>query len=275
VTLTDDLAAAFDPVELCQRAGMVPDPWQADVLRSTDRRLCLSCARQVGKSTCASLLAVWQGVYQPGSLTLMAAPTLRQAGELFRRSMALYRTLGRPVAAEQENVTSMTLENGSRIVSLPGDERTIRSFSSVSLCLIDEAARVDDALMAALEPMVAISGGRIILMSTPFGKRGFFFSATQDPRWRTITIRADECPRWSADDIAGFRNSHGEWLYRQEILGEFVDASGQMFRTDDIDIAIRAGRDLAVTVAPLFGRDGRTALSRHRPEVIDAKAAAC
>jgi hypothetical protein len=275
MTLTDDLAAALDPAELCQRVGMVPDPWQLGVLRSADRRLVLSCGRQTGKSTCASLLAVHEGVYHPGSLTLMAAPTLRQAGELFRRSMALYRTLGRPVAAEQENVTSMTLENGSRIVSLPGDERTVRSFSGAGLVLIDEAARAEDALMAALEPMTAISGGRIILMSTPWGKRGFFWEATSDSRWRTVTIRADECPRWSAEDLEGFRNSHGEWLYRQEILGEFVDASGQMFRTDDIDIAIRAGRDLAVTVAPLFGRDGRTACTHHRPEVIDPKAAAC
>ncbi|MGD0894548.1 MAG: terminase family protein [Acidimicrobiales bacterium] len=275
MTLADDLAAALDPAELCRRVGMVPDPWQLEVLRAPERRIALAIGRQVGKSTCASLLAVHHAVYDPGCLVLMAAPTLRQAGELFRRAMTLYRTLGRPVASETENALSLTLENGSRIVSLPGEERTVRGFAGAALVLIDEAARVDDAMMAALEPMVAISGGRIILMSTPWGKRGFFFYATQDPRWRTFVVRADECPRWKPDDLEGFRDSRGEWLYRQEILAEFIDASGQMFRTDDIDIAIRAGRDGAVTVAPLFGRDGRTALTHHRPEVIEAKAASC
>ncbi len=275
MTLADDLAAALDPAELCRRVGMVPDPWQLAVLRAPERRIALAIGRQVGKSTCASLLAVHHAVYDPGSLVLMAAPTLRQAGELFRRGMALYRTLGRPVASETENALSLTLENGSRIVSLPGEERTVRGFAGAALVLIDEAARVDDAMMAALEPMVAISGGWIILMSTPWGKRGFFWQATQDPRWRTFVVRADECPRWKADDLEGFRDSRGEWLYRQEILAEFIDASGQMFRTDDVDAAIRAGRDGAVTLAPLFGRDGRTALTHHRPEVIEAKAASC
>jgi hypothetical protein len=133
--------------------------------------------------------------------------------------------------------------------------------------IIDEAARVTDELLTALSPMVAISGGRIIAMSTPFGKRGWFYEATRSPGWKTITVRADECPRWSADDLEEFRNHRGDWLYRQECLAEFVDASGMMFRSDDIDAAFEAGELDATDLAPLFGRSG-AALPRNRPEVL-------
>jgi hypothetical protein len=57
----------------------------------------------------------------------------------------------------------LTLSNGARIIALPGKEETIRGFSGVTLLVIDEAARVLDDLYQACRPMLAVSGGRIIL----------------------------------------------------------------------------------------------------------------
>ena len=71
-----------------------------------------------------------------------------------------------------DNETSLLLPNGSRIVGLPGMEATVRGFSAVSLMLIDEASRVDDAMYKALRPMLAVGQGDLWLMSTPCGKRG-------------------------------------------------------------------------------------------------------
>jgi hypothetical protein len=51
---------------------------------------------------------------------------------------------------------SLLFPNGSRIVGLPGIEVTVRGFSAVSLLLIDEASRVDDAMYKALHPMLAV-----------------------------------------------------------------------------------------------------------------------
>ncbi len=61
------------------------------------------------------------------------------------------------------------LENGSRIVSLPGTEGTIRSYSAVRLLLVDEASRVDDDTIAAVRPMLAVSGGQLIALSDARG----------------------------------------------------------------------------------------------------------
>ena len=258
--LAVDLATALDPVYLCQRIGLQPDDWQAQVLRISARRILLVTGRQVGKTTVAAVLAVHQAVYWPASLVLMTAPSLRQAQEVFRRSLTLYRQVGRVVPSEAENALSLTLENGSRIVSLPGDERTVRGYSAASLVLIDEAARVPDDMLDALLAMVAISGGRVVAMSTPWGKRGWFYDKAQDPRWYTVTVRSDECPRWSTEDLEDFRNSRGDLTYRQECLAEFVDASGQMFNTEDVDAAFHASQ--ADEVLPLFGATGLSLLQR-------------
>lgn len=47
--------------------------------------------------------------------------------------------------------------------------------SAVSLLLVDEASRVTNDLCLAVGPMLEVSWGTLWLMSTPCGKRGFFW----------------------------------------------------------------------------------------------------
>jgi hypothetical protein len=44
-------------------------------------------------------------------------------------------------------------ETLQRVISLSGNEKTVRGLASVDLIIIDEAARVDDELLAATRPM--------------------------------------------------------------------------------------------------------------------------
>src|SRR5215204_6852480 len=120
-----DLAVALDPVLLAQRCSLDADPWQADVLRSVAPRQLLNASRQSGKSTTVALLNVHTALYVPDSLCLMLSPTLRQSGELFRKAKGMH---GRIVDGRlpEETALSLRLENGSRIVSLPGAESTVR-----------------------------------------------------------------------------------------------------------------------------------------------------
>ena len=59
--------------------------------------------------------------------------------------------------------------------SKPGTEGTVRGFSRVALLVIDEAARVSDPLYYAVRPMLAVSGGKLVALSTPFGQKGHFW----------------------------------------------------------------------------------------------------
>src|SRR5829696_4125916 len=174
VALRDDLRLALDRVAFAEELGIVPDAWQEEFLRSSADRVLLNCSRQSGKSTMSAVTALHRALYHPGSLVLCLAPALRQSQELFAKIAGFYRDLGRPVAPQGERKLSLELENDSRIITLPGSEKTVRGFSGATLLLVDEASRVDDGLYYAIRPMLAVSGGSLMMLSTPFGKRGVF-----------------------------------------------------------------------------------------------------
>jgi hypothetical protein len=250
--LAADLARAVDPAALAGAIGMDCDEWQRDVLRSDEPRILLNCSRQSGKSTTCAVKATHVAVYEPGSLILCLSPSQRQSGELFRKISAVYRSLGRPVAAESESALTLTLENGSRIVSLPGNEATIRSYSSVRLLLVDEAARVPDDVISAVRPMLAVSGGQLVALSTPYGRRGWWWDAWENggASWQRVRIPATACPRISAAFLAEERAALGAWFYAQEYLCEFREAGGQLF-TEDM---LRAMYD--ASIEPFFAGKG-------------------
>ena len=236
--LANDLALALDPVRLARAAGIEPDPWQAEVLRSPADRLLLNCCRQSGKSTTTGVLSVHTALYEAGALVLLLSPTLRQSSELFKKCAAVYRTLGRPVPPDSETALSLTLENGSRIVSLPGAEQTIRGYSGVRLLVVDEAAWVKNDTYRAVRPMLAVSGGRLALLSTPHGTRGFYYEAWRERhRWHYVEVPAEQCPRIPPEFLEEERRTLGEWWFSQEYGCAFLDAETAAFRQADIDRA--------------------------------------
>jgi hypothetical protein len=114
--------------------------------------------------------------------------------------------------------------------------------------VIDEASKVPDSLYLTVRPMLATSRGRIIAMSTPFGKRGWFYESWQSSeKWHRTRITADQCPRIPADFLADERAALGPRWYAQEYMCSFEDMVGAVFSQQDIDAA------LANDVKPLFG----------------------
>jgi hypothetical protein len=87
-SLTRDLALAADPVLLARQVGLEPDAWQAAALHSTAPRAIWNVTRQGGKRSVATVLAIHQALYTPGSLTLLVSASLRQSAELFRALVA-------------------------------------------------------------------------------------------------------------------------------------------------------------------------------------------
>lgn len=235
-----DLALALDRAAFARAAGLDPDPWQEDALRSSAPRQLYNASRQSGKSTIAAALAVHTALYEPASLVLLLSPTLRQSGELFKKCLSVYRTAGseRTVPPESETALTLALGNGSRIVSLPGKEQTVRGFSGVRLLIIDEASRVQNDLYASARPMLAVSGGRLLALSTPFGTRGWWYEAwTSTERWERYEVPATEVPRISPEFLEDERATLGEWWFEQEYMCRFLDAETQAFRREDIDRA--------------------------------------
>ncbi len=251
MSIASDLALALDPVRLAERAGIDADPWQRDALRSTVPRMLLNASRQSGKSTITAALGVHAAVYEPGSLVLLLSAALRQSQELFRKALDVYRALDRPVPPTAESALRLELENGSRIVSLPGKEGTIRGYSGVRLLAIDEAARVPDELYYSVRPMLAVSGGELDAASTPFGTRGWWYEAWRSSEaWERYEVPATECPRIPAAFLAEEREALGAWWYAQEYECRFMEAVDSVFSSALIQAA------LSDDVEPLFGEAG-------------------
>lgn len=240
-----DFAIALDPALVFERMGMTPDPWQAALLRSTSDRVLLNIHRQSGKSTTVGAVAAHTAVYQENQTILLLSPTLRQSGLLFKKCMQAYKALDQPIPPVVENRLSLELANGSEIVALPGNkEDNIRGFSKVNLMVIDEAAYVDEGLFTTLRPMLIISRGRLMGLSTPGGTEGWFFDEWHanltDPkdRWERYKVVATECPRITEEDLDEERRKLGPW-FNQEYMCEFMESDRQVFTREDVARAIR------------------------------------
>lgn len=247
--LAADLALALDPARLFERTvGHAPDPWQTRLLRSTSDRIILNIARQGGKSTTVGALAAHTALFQPGALVLLLSPSLRQSGELFRKTLDAIHAAPGGAPVEAESALRVELSNGSRVVSLPGTEGTIRGYSAVDLLAVDEAARVSDDLFSAVRPMLAVSSGRLLMLSTPWGQRGEFFETWTNggERWERFEVPATDNPRIDPAFLAEERADLLDWVYRQEYLCEFGQNEAALFGRDLIEGAF------SEDVKPLF-----------------------
>ena len=222
------------------RLGLEPDAKQLAVLESGAKRILLNCTRQWGKSTITAARAVYEAATFPKSLTLVVSPSERQSAEFVRKAAVFCGRLGIRPRGDGDNEISLLFPNESRIVGLPGREATARGYSAVTLLIVDEASRVDDDLYRALRPTMAVSDGRLWMMSTPFGKRGFFWEAWEKggPAWTRIAVPATECPRIGKAFLDEERRSQGERWFRQEYLCEFVDGTGTVFGRGLVEAAL-------------------------------------
>lgn len=228
------------------RLGFFPDARQEELMRAGAKRHMVNCTRQWGKSTVAAVMAVHRAYFRPKSLVVVACPTEKQSAELVWKARDFSIRLGVRQRGDGSNRISLRFPNGSRIVGIPGKEATLRGYSAVSLLIIDEASRVEDAVYKALRPMLAVGDGDLWLLSTPFGKRGFFFEnwAGGGEDWARVEAPATECPRISKEFLDEERRQLGDLWFRQEYMCEFIDDERQMFDRDVVIGALEDGTPL-------------------------------
>ena len=269
------------PVEFAMSVGIAPDPWQIEVLASDHPRKILCCGRQTGKSTVGAVLALHRALTRPGSTVLIVAPGERQAKLLFSKARRLYEMAGYPLPAHSHRRTGLELANGSIIEALPAVERTTRDYS-VDLLVVDEAAAVEDTDYHGILPSLIATQGEQVLLSTPRGKRGFFWEIwhskkverstdstivqrptdstisersekvgrstfaerSADSDWQRIMVRSEEVERIRSEDLEVFRQTMPDEYFKQEFYCEFLDTDGSLFSHDDIEAALAAGEEI-------------------------------
>jgi hypothetical protein len=222
--------------ETQSRPNFAWDAWQKEVLEHQGN-ITLRSGRQVGKSEVISAKAAKFAIDFPKTTTLIIAASQRQSSLLFEKVRANLDNLG-DIYQEKPTLTKIILKNGSRIYSLPAGRTGyfIRGFS-IDLLIADEAAYIPESVWNAVIPMIAVSKkvksmGFIILLSTPFGKGGFFFNSFTDPDFKAFHISSEDCKRIPKDFLRKEKQRMTKAEYRQEYLGEFTDEWNQLFSTE-------------------------------------------
>ena len=274
------LLGLLDKKEYIRTLGFQPFEWQDRLLDSEAKRIIILAARQSGKSTIVSSLPCHLAKYRGGSLCIVIAPTEKQAKEdmlKIRQFMSLDKTYPKIRRASDD---MLFLENKSRIIVVPATEAGARGYSKPDLVLIDEASRVDDEVYnSGITAMFTGNpDGRLILLSTPHGKQGFFYSRWQmsNDGWERYEIRSPWVPvvaekghdliRMDERSIKHFiedrkqRNiwaclsprhedyeeqldilrDQGQRLYLQEFCCDFVETDTTVFDYDDIEAAFES-----------------------------------
>jgi predicted phage terminase large subunit-like protein len=265
--------AEEDPVIFARYyLGFKPDKWQSDFLRSRSQRIILNCSRQSGKSTSTAILALWEAIHKPKSTIVLDSPSLRQSQELMLKFSEFLDMVDQSVKLDSDTKLSVRFSNGSRVLALPGSEKTIRGISAVTLLVLDEAAGIPSDLYGAVRPMLAVSKGRLVLMSTPRGEQGFFYETwTKSTGWERVEVPWDKCPRIDPAFVEEERRERGSAWVAQEYECKFIAAGSTRIQRSWLkyedhapsNLTISIGVDLAIstketadyTAGAVLGRD--------------------
>lgn len=218
-----------------------PDPWQEEALghlvTSHDDVLML-CSRGSGKTKCFAAAAYVEAAL--GGFAMILSRSDRQALRVMRyvKGYHVEQQLGRLV---RDTMHEMEFSNGGRVIALPCSGDTVVGEHGVTLLGLDEAARIKDEFYAVVTPMLAVSErvtgvkARLALMTTPFGKRGFFWEEWEGERagnWKRHRYTWRQCPRITPQWVELERRRHGDLWVRQEYEVEFVSLVNSPFDVD-------------------------------------------
>jgi len=269
---SDFLAKRLDPVMYAESIDLPFGDlyqWQKDVLSITQGNVCINGARQAGKSTIVSVVPCHKAKYCPGSLSIVIAPTLTQAGEDMEKIRSCVARDEMFPKMTRGNDSELRFDNGSRIVVAPATDAA-RGKSAPAVVILDEASRIEDFVFSEVVlPMFTKSKRYLFLrISTPNGKKGFFYDDFNDEKVKRFEVRSpfdvspannwtlipakpeDEYRREMAakgirayyspqhrdlDKQQAFLERMGKLRYEQEFCCQFVEPEDQVFSYADID----------------------------------------
>src|SRR6516162_9296353 len=121
-----EIAYSMDPALWARNVlGIEPTAWQDDFLRAKlGASIIVLTARQVGKTTVAIWAIAHCMLYTPNSLSVIAAPSLRQGEETLLRIRECLIKAGAKLTTDRAQ--AIGLENGSRVLALPENDDSIR-----------------------------------------------------------------------------------------------------------------------------------------------------
>lgn len=214
--------------------GFKLDPWQKLYVSAArvEELVAICASRQSGKSTVIAGFVAWCLVFVKGFRCLVASRSLRQASYFVQKVRAAVLTIIPEEAMLSLNRLSLTLPNGSFVISIPCAQPDAGRGFDPHLVVIDEAAFAPDDLFNAVFPSVAATHGAVHMISSPNGRVGRFFNAfegdAKDDYWN-LRVKWTDCPRITPARMEIEKRNMGLLMWRQEFMAEFIVPEGAFF----------------------------------------------
>lgn len=212
-----------------------PHAKQHNFLRSPARRKVVCAGRRGGKTIGMATLAVEKAL--AGRKVLEAAPTADQTNTFWRECK---RALAEPIAAgaiyKNETERVLELPNGGRIrTKTAWDADSLRGDYADLLILDEYSIMSPDTWDEVGAPMLLDNDGDAVFIFTPKRKNhahNLYARAVSDDtgRWAAFHFTSHDNPHLSKDALAEITQDMTEDAYKQEILAEFLEGEGAVFR---------------------------------------------
>lgn len=204
-------------------------------------------ARQMGKTVVVAGFILWFAIFHEAKDVAILANKGSQAQEVVERirTMLEYLPFFLQPGCTTYNKTSVQFENRSRIFSASTSSASIRG-RSISLLYIDEAAFIHNDLEFYESTYPVISSGqssRVIMTSTPKGKRGMFYKIYSDSEsgnneYKSLKVSWDRHPnrdtKWKEETIRN--TSHSQ--FAQEYECDFRGSTGTLIPANILETLV-------------------------------------
>ncbi|BCW96524.1 MAG: terminase family protein [Fimbriimonadales bacterium] len=224
-------------------SGWRPHPGQQAFLSSRAPVRVLACGRRWGKTEVIAAEIARTLLSDAPRAVLLVAPSQEQALLGFERTLEFLQRAGVRPIVRRTPAPTLTL-GGSRLWARAAARggMFLRG-RKAHLIVVDEAAYVPESVVAeVLAPMLADTGGRLALISTPRGKNYFYryYLQGQEDGVRVWSLRS---PSWhnpllSPTVLQMQASMMTARQYQIEYGAQFLDAEGQVFRTEWVDRAL-------------------------------------
>lgn len=245
-----------DPIAFCRIAlGFQPHSKQAEFMRLPvwdNYHVMLPWGRQFGKSFIVSAMIAYCLFAFPDFRVYLFSPAedqtrtiLDQATKFFRRSDILKRLVKAKVSGDRLDIGGDDWGSYVELVKIghKGKYGRGRSTSGKGLIVYEEfnVLEAPDVIKQTLTPIIRSGGGEVILSSPgdPGGEMHRLYelwssAAKENDRYRVIECRYDETDHLSDEFVEDCKREYSDWMFRRELLGEWVTPADTWFEWADI-----------------------------------------
>lgn len=218
--------------------------YQDIILNDQSKRIVVCISRQMGKTTMSAIKAIYTAMFNPGTTVIVISRTKPQSAEIVRRIKTLMRT-GRytdfkeffPSQKESQTEIVLKLKGGkqSRILCVPATDAA-RGYTA-NMVIVDEAAFIENGdyiFEQVIEPMTMETDGSIMLLSTPNGRRGFFYESFKNKHWNSYQFDYRANPNNTELKMEIKRSSMTRLAFMSEYEAKFITSKSAYFNVNEI-----------------------------------------